>query len=272
MSKGLLAHWRRGIVGRGAAAAALLAIPVAVAGVIGFSGGFGSVTGGPLRADAPAPRRRWRRPPAGLDGAFARSWGRAGNSRPGDPEPDDPGDPAARRGTQRSDPTRPGQLRRAPTVERSRTPDVTVPGDDPNGSIDSIVDDVNRAVGGVNGTGRRRARRRIAPGCARASPSASPRACPGASRTSSAASRAANCPCSRCSPSARPPAWSSRSRSCRCSARIRSRPGRSPSRPAPERGRDRRPRRLLPRPGAGDDEHRRPDRGARGGRAGRRSA
>lgn len=46
MSKGLLAHWRRGILGRGLTGALLLAVPVATAAVIGFSGGFGSVTGG----------------------------------------------------------------------------------------------------------------------------------------------------------------------------------------------------------------------------------
>lgn len=46
MSKGLLAHWRRGILGRGITGALLLAVPVITAAVIGFSGGFGSVAGG----------------------------------------------------------------------------------------------------------------------------------------------------------------------------------------------------------------------------------
>src|SRR5687768_12333850 len=46
MRKGLLAQWHGRIVGRGAAAAALLAVPVAVASVIGFNGGLGGVTGG----------------------------------------------------------------------------------------------------------------------------------------------------------------------------------------------------------------------------------
>jgi hypothetical protein len=46
MSKGLLAHWRRGILGRGITGALLLAVPVMTAAVIGFSGGFGSVAGG----------------------------------------------------------------------------------------------------------------------------------------------------------------------------------------------------------------------------------
>lgn len=57
MRKGLLAEWRRGIVARGLAAAALLAVPVAVAATIGFgtslgglSEGLGSLASGPDEA------------------------------------------------------------------------------------------------------------------------------------------------------------------------------------------------------------------------------
>jgi hypothetical protein len=69
MRKGLLAQWRRGIVARGLAAAALLAIPVAVAAAIGFgnslsgiAGGLSAVANGPDQVAAPtgttaAPRR-----------------------------------------------------------------------------------------------------------------------------------------------------------------------------------------------------------------------
>jgi hypothetical protein len=54
MGKGLLAWWRRRIVARGLAGAALLAVPVAVAAAIGFgtslsgvAGGLSAVTNGP---------------------------------------------------------------------------------------------------------------------------------------------------------------------------------------------------------------------------------
>jgi hypothetical protein len=40
MGKGLLSQWRRRIAARGVAGAVLFTVPVAVAGTIGFSGGF----------------------------------------------------------------------------------------------------------------------------------------------------------------------------------------------------------------------------------------
>jgi hypothetical protein len=46
MGKGLLAWWRRRIVARGLAGAALFAVPVAVAALIGFGTGFSGVAGG----------------------------------------------------------------------------------------------------------------------------------------------------------------------------------------------------------------------------------
>ena len=46
MGKGLLAWWRRSIVSRGLAGAALFAVPVAVAALIGFGTGLSSVAGG----------------------------------------------------------------------------------------------------------------------------------------------------------------------------------------------------------------------------------
>jgi hypothetical protein len=46
MGKGLLAWWRRRIVARGLAGAALFAVPVAVAALIGFGSGFAGVAGG----------------------------------------------------------------------------------------------------------------------------------------------------------------------------------------------------------------------------------
>jgi len=59
MRNGLLAEWRRGIVARGLAAAALLAVPVGVAAAIGFgtsvaglSEGLGSLANGPESSQA----------------------------------------------------------------------------------------------------------------------------------------------------------------------------------------------------------------------------
>jgi hypothetical protein len=46
MGNGLLAEWRRGIFARGLAGAALVAVPVVVAGAIGFGTSFSGLTGG----------------------------------------------------------------------------------------------------------------------------------------------------------------------------------------------------------------------------------
>src|ERR671924_2003987 len=64
MGKGLLAWWRGRIVARGLAGVALLSVPVAVAGLIGFgtslsgvAGGLSAVTSGPSAVPASAPTR-----------------------------------------------------------------------------------------------------------------------------------------------------------------------------------------------------------------------
>ena len=64
MSKGLLAEWRREVVGRGlTAAACCLAVPVAVAAAIGFEGSLAGLGEG---LDCPRERARARpRPDAG---------------------------------------------------------------------------------------------------------------------------------------------------------------------------------------------------------------
>ena len=46
MGDGMLSQWRRGIVARGLAAAALLAVPVGVAAAIGFNGSLGGLYDG----------------------------------------------------------------------------------------------------------------------------------------------------------------------------------------------------------------------------------
>src|SRR6266480_702928 len=64
MGKGLLAWWRRRIVARGLAGAALVAVPVVVAALIGFgtslsgvAGGLSSVASGPDAVAVSAPAR-----------------------------------------------------------------------------------------------------------------------------------------------------------------------------------------------------------------------
>jgi hypothetical protein len=75
VGKGLLAQWRRGIFARGLAGAAMLAVPVAVAAMIGFgtslsgvSEGLGALATGPPAAQT-AERDRVARPP--IDGAIS---------------------------------------------------------------------------------------------------------------------------------------------------------------------------------------------------------
>jgi hypothetical protein len=61
MRKGMLAQWRRGILARGLAGAGLLAVPVVVAGAIGFGNSFSGITGGlSAVANGPGGRRRRR--------------------------------------------------------------------------------------------------------------------------------------------------------------------------------------------------------------------
>jgi hypothetical protein len=151
MSKGLLAHWRRGILGRGLTGALLLAVPVAVAAVIGFSGGFGSVTGGLDELTTGPDAALTAAPPADdLDAAVvAVADGTTGGPGPGGG--DGPGDgggdgaPAPAPG----DAGGGGPVPNAPDV-----PDV--PGDPGGGgndtvndTVDGVVDDVNDTVGGV---------------------------------------------------------------------------------------------------------------------------
>ncbi len=63
MGNGMLAQWRRGMVARGLATAALLAIPVAVAAAIGFKGSLGGLYDG-LAAVVSGPDSSQGRPAA----------------------------------------------------------------------------------------------------------------------------------------------------------------------------------------------------------------
>jgi hypothetical protein len=81
MRKGLLAWWRRRIVARGLAGAALFAVPVVVAALIGFgtslsgvAGGLSAVTTGPDAAPAS------QSAPSGLNNAVVALAARSGNA------------------------------------------------------------------------------------------------------------------------------------------------------------------------------------------------
>jgi len=151
MGNGLLAQWRGRIVGRGAVAAALLAVPIAVAGVIGFNGGLGGVAGGFFAAlGGPEPEAAGAAAPGGgLDGALATLVG-----PPGGPGDDSPTREPEDRNPEGSGPTDDGPGPGPgvnPNVQLPNVPDVTVPVDNPQGSVDSLVDDVNRTVDGLVG-------------------------------------------------------------------------------------------------------------------------
>ena len=154
MRKGLLAQWRGRIVGRGTAAAALLAIPVAVAAAIGFSEGLGGVVRGFDAIDGPEPAAAGAEagPGGGLDAALVALVGDDdGGSGGGDggPTPNAPGAPGGPGGPGGAGGSpAPGT---GPALELPGSPGVQVPVEDPSGSVDSLVDDVNRTVDGLLG-------------------------------------------------------------------------------------------------------------------------
>jgi hypothetical protein len=78
----MLAQWRRGILARGLAGAALLAVPVAVAAAIGFGNSFSGLAGG-LSALASGPDN----PAPAAAGAAPRGLNRAVTALAGPPAP-----------------------------------------------------------------------------------------------------------------------------------------------------------------------------------------
>jgi hypothetical protein len=158
MSKGLLAQWRRGLLGRGLTGALLLAVPVATAAVIGLSGGFGSVTGG-LSELTTGPQATFSAaPPAdGLNTAVVAVAGGdspRGTTPGGQPGGDNPSGGGGGGGTTPT--TGGGGNATVPNV----VPDVPqLPGaggggnggPDVNGTVDQVVGGVNDTVNGVLG-------------------------------------------------------------------------------------------------------------------------
>ena len=152
MSNDLLAQWHRRLAGRGAAATALLIVPIAMAAVIGFNGGLGGVTGGFFSAlDGPEPQAAGATTPPGLPGAARAAstaaagtgddggGGATGGGGAGDGSPSAPGAPSGP-----NPPT--GRGVGIPGGEG-----VPVPVDDPSGTAESIVSGVNRTLDGLTG-------------------------------------------------------------------------------------------------------------------------
>jgi hypothetical protein len=170
MGKGLLAWWRRRIVARGLAGAALFAVPVAVAALIGFGGGFSGVssglssfTNGPDAVPAAArtgPNKLNRAVVAlasrhiGSNGSAPTRNGSAGGSTQTDTGAGD----GSSSGTSESG----SSATQVPTVNVPTSPDLGLPGSGGggaggvsgavNGATNVVNGTVNNVVGGVNNT------------------------------------------------------------------------------------------------------------------------
>ena len=168
MGKGLLAWWRRRIVARGLAGAALFAVPVAVAALIGFgtgfsgvAGGLSSITNGPdaVPASAQAGPSRLNRAVVALASRQATSnnstasgnapggsggGGSTGSSDTGSGSGSGSGSGTDSTGTQ------------VPTIDTPTVPNISLPGTDSGGvtggATDTLNDTVNNVGGGVNNT------------------------------------------------------------------------------------------------------------------------
>src|SRR3954452_3454123 len=171
MGKGLLAWWRRRIVARGLAGAALFAVPVAVAALIGFgtgfsgvAGGLSSVTNGPDAVPAAAqtgPRKLNRavvalaNRPAGSNGPASGNDTGGGSSGPSNGTTASPGTDSASTGTGTSG-SGGGSGTQIPTVSTPSVPPVSLPGSGGGGTVggatDTLNGTVNNVLGGVNDT------------------------------------------------------------------------------------------------------------------------
>jgi len=162
MGKGLLAWWRHRIVARGLAGAALFAVPVAVAALIGFgtgfsgvAGGLSSVTNGPDAVPAAS-----QTSPSGLNKAVvALASKRAGSGGPaslgngaggssGNSSGIDSNDTSGSTGSGTGSDGSTGTP--TPAINTPATPTVNLPNPGGNGSSDTS-DAVNNTVNGLLG-------------------------------------------------------------------------------------------------------------------------
>ncbi len=168
MGKGLLAWWRRRIVARGLAGAALFAVPVAVAALIGFGSGFAGVAGGlssvtngpdstPVSAQT-GPARLNRAVVAlasrqsGSSGSAARQGDSTGGSTGGSTGTTD----TSGSGTSGSSGSSGSSGTQTPQIDAPTAPQITLPGGGSGGAVGGATDIVNgtvdNVVGGVDNT------------------------------------------------------------------------------------------------------------------------
>jgi hypothetical protein len=165
MGKGLLAWWRRRIVARGLAGAALLAVPVAVAALIGFgtsisgvAGGLSAVTSGPDATPVSSPTRATSLNHAVV--ALASKQSSAGSTTTGASNGDTSGGTtgiggggSSGSGTGSSGSGGGSSSPQVPTISSPSAPDVTLPGgSSTGGTSDTVNGTVNNVIGGVNDT------------------------------------------------------------------------------------------------------------------------
>jgi hypothetical protein len=166
MGKGLLAWWRRRIVARGLVGAALFAVPVAVAALIGFGGGFAGVAGGlsSITSGPDAGPASAQTGPTGINRAVvalasrqAASNGSAASR--GSSAGDSNGSsgttsPSGASGTSGSSGDSSGT--QSPVIDTPTTPGLSLPGSNGGGAVSGATNivngTVNNVVGGVNNT------------------------------------------------------------------------------------------------------------------------
>lgn len=155
MGKGLLAHWRRGLARRGLAGIVLLAVPVTVAAAIGFSGGFGALTELPAFAigregeipeapTVPSPELDLlSTAPGAAAGPGDDRRGRDGvrSEQVGGDGPVTGGDQSASS----------GETGNSPGGLAPGTGNLGLPVQDPSGTLDDLVDNINQGVDGLVG-------------------------------------------------------------------------------------------------------------------------
>ncbi len=164
MGKGLLAWWRRRIVARGLAGAALFAVPVAVAALIGFgtgfsgvAGGLSSVTNGPeaVPASAQTGPNRLNRALVALASSQTTS---NSSTAPGNGSGGSAGstgtDTGGGSGSSGSGTDSTGT--QVPTIDTPSAPQISLPGSGSGGvtggTTDAVDGAVNNVLGGVNNT------------------------------------------------------------------------------------------------------------------------
>jgi hypothetical protein len=172
MGKGLLAWWRRRIVARGLAGAALFAVPVAVAALIGFgtgfsgvAGGLSSVTNGPDAVPAAAqtgPSKLNRavvalaNRPAGSNGSASGNDAGGGSSGGSSGTTDGTGTESGTGTDTGTGTSGSGSGTQVPTVSTPSVPQVDLPGTGSGGAVgdttDALNGTVNNVLGGVNNT------------------------------------------------------------------------------------------------------------------------